>query len=73
MPGTGKLVDDEEHITDVDADVAADVGVVDEVTHRALPATVEVEAEELAFGIQYRATRVATRGVEFLIIYFSSK
>lgn len=51
MPCTGKLVDDEEHITDIDADVTADVGVVDEVAHRAFPATVEVEAEKLAFGV----------------------
>ena len=64
MPCTGKLVDDEEHVADVDADIAADVGVVDEVAHRAFPATVEVEAKELTFGIQYRATRVTTRGVD---------
>ena len=51
MPCTGKLVDDEKHVTDINADVAADVRIVDEVTHRALPAAVEVEAEELAFGV----------------------
>ena len=52
MPSTSELVDDEKHIADVDANVAADVGVVNEVTHCAFPAAVEVEAEELAFGIQ---------------------
>ena len=51
MPCSSELVDDEEHITNVDADITANVGVVDEVAHRAFPATVEVEAEELAFGV----------------------
>ena len=51
MPCTGKLVDDEEHVADVDRDVAADVGVVNEVAHRAFPATVEVETEKLAFSV----------------------
>ena len=63
MPCTCELVDNEEHIADVDADIATDVGVVDEVAHRAFPAAVKVEAEELAFGIQNRAARVAACGV----------
>ena len=55
VPSTGKLVDNEEHIADVDADIATDVGVVDEVAHRAFPAAVEVEAKELSVGVQNRA------------------
>ena len=56
VPCSSEFVDDEKHIANVDADVAADVGVVDKVAHRAFPAAVEVEAEELAFGIQDGAT-----------------
>ena len=52
MPCTGKFVDDEEDVTDVNRNVATDVGVVDEVAHGAFPATVEVEAEQLAIGVQ---------------------
>ena len=52
VPSTSKLVDDEEYITDIDADVAANVGIVDEVAHRAFPAAVEVKAEKLPLSVQ---------------------
>ncbi len=47
VPRTSKFVDDEKHVSDVNRDVAADGGVVDEVAHRAFPAAVEVETQKL--------------------------
>ena len=61
--GTGEFVDDEEAVADVEADVAAVVGVEEEVAHGAFPAAVEVDAYELSVGIEHRAAAVAAGGV----------
>ena len=63
MFGTGKLVDDKEAVADVEADVAAVVGIEEEVAHGAFPATVEVDTDKLAIGIEHRAAGVAACGV----------
>ena len=55
VPRTGKFVDDEEHVSDVNRYVAADVGVVDEVAHCAFPTAVEIEAQKLSVSVQNRA------------------
>ena len=59
----GIFVDEEQNVTDVDADVLANRRVVDEVAHRAFPCAVEVQAEQLTFSIENRATAVAASGV----------
>ena len=63
MLGTGKLVDDEKAVADVEADVAAVVGVEEEVTHSAFPAAVEVNADKLAVGIENGTAAIAASGV----------
>lgn len=45
MFGTGKFIDDKQHITDIDGDVTALVGVVLDVAHGAFPATIEVQTQ----------------------------
>ena len=60
---TRKLVDDKEAVSYIEADVAAVVGVEQEVAHGAFPAAVEVDAYQLAVGIQHRTAAVAAGGV----------
>ena len=52
-----------EEVPDVQGDVAADLGVEDEVAHGSFPYAVEVDADEVAVGIQDRAAGVAAGGV----------
>ncbi len=59
MAGTGEAVDGEEDVAYVKGDVAAVVGVIDDVTHRTLPDTVEVDAYEVAVGTDDRAAGIS--------------
>ena len=63
MTGTSVLVDEKEHETDVEADVAADVGIILQVAHCSLPNAVEIQADKIAVGIEGRAARIAASGV----------
>ena len=49
------LLDGEEHISDVKADVAAEVHVEVDVAHCAFPYPVEVYSDQVAVSIQDRA------------------
>ena len=51
MSGTSEFIDDEKYIADVNGNVTTNVGVVDEITHRAFPTTVKIEAEQLSIGL----------------------
>ena len=63
MFGAGELVDDEEAVADVEADVATVVGVEEQVAHRAFPAAVEIQANQSAVGIKDRTSAVAASGM----------
>ena len=56
MVGTGKLVDCEQDVADVERNVAAIVRVEDNVTHRSFPDAVKVEADQIAVFIYDRAS-----------------
>ena len=56
MVGTGKLVDCEQDVADVERNVAAIVRVEDNVTHRSFPDTVKVETDQIAVFIYDRAS-----------------
>ena len=56
-------VDDEEDVTDVQGDVAAEVGVELDVAHGAFPYAVEVDADQAALGVDDGAAGVAAGGV----------
>ena len=56
MVGTGKLVDCEQDVADVERDVAAIVRVEDNVTHRSFPDAVKVETDQIAVFIYDRAS-----------------
>ena len=55
MAGSSVLVNEKEHEADVETDVAADVGIKLQVAHCAFPNTVEIQADEIAVGIESRA------------------
>ena len=63
LPGIADAVDDEQHVADVHGDVAADRRVEGNVAHRRAPRAVEVQADELAAGVQHRRSGVAARRV----------
>ena len=44
MSRSSELIDDKQHVSNVDADVPTDVGVIDKVAHRTLPTAVEIKA-----------------------------
>ena len=48
------LVDDEEDVSDVQTDVAAEVRVKIDVTHRAFPNSIEVYTDKVSVSIDYR-------------------
>ena len=54
--GTGKLVDCEQDVADVERNVAAIVRVEDNVTHRSFPDAVEIQAYQIAVFIYDRAS-----------------
>ena len=54
--GFADLVDGEEDIADVEGNVAADLRIKDDVTHCAFPNAVEIDSDEVAFGIDHRAS-----------------
>lgn len=56
MVGTGKLVDCEQDVADVERNVAAIVRVEDNVTHRSFPDAVKVETDQIAVFIYDRAS-----------------
>lgn len=60
MAGAGELVYREQDIADVKRDVAAVVRVEGDVTYRAFPDAVKVDAYQVAVLIYYRASRVAS-------------
>ena len=63
MAGTSVFVDEKEHKADVETDVAADVGIKLQVAHRAFPNAIEIQADEIAIGIESRTARIASRGM----------
>lgn len=56
VSGTGDLVDNEQDVADIEADIPAIVGVEYYVAHRPFPDTVEIYAHKVALGIDYRAS-----------------
>lgn len=60
MVCAGKLVNGKQDITDVKRDVAAVVRVEDDVAHRAFPDAVEIQTDQVAVLIDYRASRIAS-------------
>ena len=54
--GTGKLVDCEQDVADVERNVAAIVWVEDDVAHRAFPHAVEIQAYQVAVLVYHRAS-----------------
>lgn len=54
--GTGKLVDCEQDVADVERNVAAIVRVEDDVAHRAFPDAVEIQAYQVAVLVYHRAS-----------------
>ena len=54
--GTGKLVDSEQDVADVERNVAAIVRVEDDVAHRAFPDAVEIQAYQVAVLVYHRAS-----------------
>ena len=56
VTAVAQLVDDEENVTDIEGDVAADLRVEDYVAHGAFPYAVEVEADQVAVSIDDRAS-----------------
>lgn len=59
MVCAGKLVNSKQDITDVKRDVAAVVRVEDDVAHRAFPYAVEIQTDQVAVLVDYRASRIA--------------
>ena len=57
VAGAGELFYREQDIADVKRDVAAVVRVEDDVTHRAFPDAVKVDAYQVAVLVYYRASR----------------
>jgi hypothetical protein len=57
------LVHDEQQVPDVQGDVPADFGVEGNVGHRSFPYAVEVDADEVAVGVDDRASGVAAGGM----------
>ncbi len=55
VPGAADAVDDQQHVADVDGDVAADRRVEGDVAHRRAPRAVEVDAHQLAAGVEARS------------------
>lgn len=56
MVGTGKLVDCEQDVADVERNVAAIVRVEDNVTHRSFPDAVEIQTYQVAVLVYHRAS-----------------
>ena len=57
------LVDDEKGVTDIEADVPAEVRVKLDVAHGALPHSVEVDADQAALAVYDRTAGVASGSV----------
>lgn len=60
MVCTGELVNGKQDITNVKRDVAAVVWVEDDVAHRAFPYAVEIQTDQVAVLVDYRASRIAS-------------
>ena len=57
------LVDDEKGVTDIEADVPAEIRVELDVAHGALPHSVEVDADQTALAVNDRTAGVASGSV----------
>ena len=55
IAGITDLFNCKEHVSYVEADVAAEVRIEIDVTHRAFPYSVEVDSYEVSVSIDYRA------------------
>lgn len=58
--GSGKLVDCEQDVADVERNVAAIVRVEDDVAHRSFPYAVEIQADQVAVLVDNRTSRIAS-------------
>jgi hypothetical protein len=63
VAGTGELVDGPQHVTDVHADGALQLGLEGDVAAHGLPVAIEGDADEFAVAVDHRAAAVAARDV----------
>lgn len=56
----GEFVNSKQDITDIERDVAAVVRVEDDVAHSAFPYAVEIQTDQVAVLVDYRASRIAS-------------
>ena len=60
MVCAGEFVNGKQDITDVERDVAAIIRVEDDVAHRTFPYAVEIQTDQVAVLVDYRASRIAS-------------